>query len=153
MKSGSRKRKDLTVQRASKRGSDGLWPERSDKARLVAQDDYEKRREAEIVAAIRERGAARVDAAQIAPTNSHGPEFKLRGYYLSWPFACKSCGKDEVWTPHQQKWFYEVAKGDPNAGPSRCRPCRAAERRRKADARRVHLDGVERKQRASGGTR
>jgi Probable zinc-ribbon domain len=102
-------------------------------------------------AAITEGGAAIVDRSALTPTNSYGHDFELRGYYAPVPFVCKSCGKPEVWTPTQQKWWYEVAKGSPHAGPSRCRPCRAAERRRKAEAQRVHLEGLERKRKEKSG--
>jgi len=39
------------------------------------------------------------------------PEFIDRGYYLDQEFVCKDCGKHEVWTATQQKWWYEVAGG------------------------------------------
>ena len=98
------------------------------------------------------RGEVAVNKAALAPTGSYGySDFQLRGTYLLIPFACKSCGKEEVWTPQQQKWWYETAKGDPFSGPSMCRPCRATERRRKAEARRLHLEGVERKRKEKGG--
>lgn len=73
------------------------------------------------------------------------PEFLVRGTYLPMHFVCADCGKQEIWTGEQQKWWYEVAKGDLFSIAKRCRPCRAKERKRKADARRVHLEGVARK--------
>lgn len=77
------------------------------------------------------------------------PEFLTRGTYLPMHFVCAGCGKEEIWTAHQQKWWYEVAKGDLFSVAKRCRPCRAIERKRKADARRVHLDGVNAKKRTA----
>ena len=149
MKSGRGKRQELTTRRAAKRGVESPLPERSDNKRaayIVAENtEYEMYKQAEVDAAVREQGAVRVDLTQLAPTNSYGSSFMLCGYYLPVAFACKTCGKEEIWTPEQQKWFYEVVKGDPNAGPSRCRPCRVAERRRREEARRVHLEGLERK--------
>lgn len=70
------------------------------------------------------------------------PEFLSRGTYLPMHFVCADCGKQEIWTGEQQKWWYEIAKGDLFSIAKRCRPCRAKERKRKADARQVHLDGL-----------
>ena len=91
-------------------------------------------------------GAVAISKALLAHHNSYGdPEFLIRGTYLPMHFVCADCGKPEIWTAHQQKWWYEAAKGDLFSIATRCRPCRAAERKRKADARRVHLEGLERK--------
>jgi hypothetical protein len=76
------------------------------------------------------------------------PEFVERGYYLDEPFRCVDCGKEEVWTAAQQKWWYEVAKGDLFTVAKRCRPCRRRERERKTEARRVHLEGLAKKPRS-----
>ncbi len=70
------------------------------------------------------------------------PEFIRRGTYLPMHFVCRDCGKDEIWTAAQQKWWYEVAHGDLYSVAVRCRPCRRQEKRRKAEARRVHLQGI-----------
>lgn len=84
--------------------------------------------------------------ALLAPYNSYGqPQFVWYGFYEDQPFDCVGCGKQEVWTATQQKWWYEVAKGDVNTGASRCRNCRRKERERVAEARRVHLEGLARK--------
>lgn len=87
-----------------------------------------------------------VNASLLAPTNSFGrPDFVRRGFYIDAAFTCKDCGKQEIWTPRQQKWWYEVAKGDMFTVATRCRPCRRKEGERKAEARRVHLDGLKQK--------
>jgi Probable zinc-ribbon domain len=53
-----------------------------------------------------------VNEELLAPNNSYGaPDFVRRGYYVDTPFRCVDCGKEEVWTGTQQKWWYEVAKG------------------------------------------
>jgi hypothetical protein len=84
-----------------------------------------------------------VDASQLAPNNSYGvPEFVGRGFYVDEPFRCVDCGRDEVWTAAQQKWWYEVARGFVYSRSSRCRECRRRERERRAEARRVHLEGI-----------
>lgn len=92
-------------------------------------------------------GGVGVDKTALAPDSSYGvPEFVSRGYYVDLPFACKDCGKAEVWTASQQKWWYEVAKGGVWTTARRCRPCRHKERERREEARRVHLEGLARKQ-------
>ncbi|GAA5479848.1 hypothetical protein Hhel01_03367 [Haloferula helveola] len=68
-------------------------------------------------------------------------------YYLDWRFTCRDCGKAEVWTGAQQKWWFEDAGGEMEQIAIRCRNCRRKERERKAEARRVHFEGLERKRR------
>src|SRR4028119_727276 len=84
--------------------------------------------------------------ALLAPAASHSiADFFNRGYYQDKRFECVDCGKAEVWTASQQKWWYEVAKGDIQTTAIRCRSCRRKERERKNEARRIHLEGLERK--------
>jgi hypothetical protein len=90
-----------------------------------------------------------VNEELLAPNNSYGaPDFVRRGYYIDTPFRCVDCGKEEVWTGTQQKWWYEVAKGFAYSSAIRCRACRHKERQRRAEARRVHLEGLARKNQA-----
>jgi len=87
----------------------------------------------------------------MAPNNSYGaPDFVRRGYYLDRPFRCAGCGREEIWTAAQQKWWYEVAKGYLYSGAKLCRPCRRREQARRSEARRVHLEGLTRKGRKKG---
>jgi hypothetical protein len=72
-------------------------------------------------------------------------------FYLDHEFTCKDCGKTEVWTGRQQKWWYEVARGEMEQVAVRCRSCRQKENRRKEEARRAHLEGLERKSRTKRG--
>ena len=53
----------------------------------------------------------------------------VRYYYVDMPFVCKLCGKREVWTTEQQKFWYEDCKGDPNAVAIHCHDCRAKRKR------------------------
>jgi hypothetical protein len=90
--------------------------------------------------------AARVDAGKLAPDGSYGvPDFVTRGYYVNVAFVCQACGKHELWTATQQKWWYEVAKGGVWTTARLCRPCRRRERERRNEARRIHLEGIARK--------
>jgi len=87
-----------------------------------------------------------VNEKALVPNNSYGaPAFVRRGYYVDIPFRCVDCGKEEVWTGTQQKWWYEVAKGFVYSTAVRCRPCRRKKRAQSAESRRVHLEGIERK--------
>ena len=89
-----------------------------------------------------------VNVSALAPNNSYGaPQFVTRGYYLDVAFRCQDCGKQEVWTAAQQKWWYEVAKGYLYSTATRCRSCRRKEQARRREARRVHLEGLARKSR------
>ena len=84
-----------------------------------------------------------MNEALLAPCNNYGvPGFVRRGYYMDLPFRCVDCGKEEIWTGSQQKWWYEVAKGFVYSTAVRCRSCRRKQRERRAQARRVHLAGV-----------
>ena len=67
------------------------------------------------------------DISQVAPNNSWaGP----RLFYEDTPFTCRDCGKQEVWTAEQQKWWFEVAKGSIYSSAIRCRSCRKAQRQK-----------------------
>lgn len=88
-------------------------------------------------------GSVLADHAQLAHNTTYG---LLPLFYVDRAFTCKDCGVEQLWTAKQQKWWYEVAKGNIDATAVRCRPCRKIERERKALARRVHLQGLAKKQ-------
>ncbi|MCA9110925.1 MAG: zinc-ribbon domain containing protein [Planctomycetaceae bacterium] len=69
----------------------------------------------------RPAGAVAADCSKQAQNNS---ALLPPTYYVDKPFQCIDCGNEEVWTAEQQKWFYEVAKGDFRATAVRCRKCR-----------------------------
>ena len=74
-------------------------------------------------------GFVPVNSSALASNNSYGvPDFVQRGYYIDRPLRCIDCGKQEIWTGSQQKWWYEVAKGFDYSTAVRCRPCRRKER-------------------------
>jgi hypothetical protein len=87
--------------------------------------------------------AVAVDATKLAgwERSYSTPLYVTRGFYVPIPFTCKDCGKAEVWTPRQQKWWYEEAKGEPFSSATRCRPCRRRQRDRKAAQKRASEDG------------
>jgi hypothetical protein len=130
MKSGKQRRAEFDAKRAARAAKAAA--ERAQAARAALA-----------------REAARgvlVNREALAPHNSYGePEFVTRGFYADQPFECVDCGKAEIWTAEQQKWWYEVAKGNAFTAARRCRACRRRERERRAEARRVHLEGLARK--------
>jgi hypothetical protein len=71
-------------------------------------------------------GAIAADLTKHAKNGSYSPPL----YYVDQPFKCVDCGKAEVWTATQQKWYYEVAKGSIYGRAVRCRPCRKKHRER-----------------------
>lgn len=116
------------------------------KAAIRAEDARTLAKRATKARATHLKGQVLVNASNLLPTNSYGtPDFVLRGFYVDMPFSCKTCGKAQVWTATQQKWWYEAAKGDVWTIAVLCRPCRLRERDRKVAARKVHLDGLARK--------
>jgi Probable zinc-ribbon domain len=91
-------------------------------------------------------GTVPVNEERLAPYKSYGaPDYVYRGFYVDRPFTCGKCGKEEIWTATQQKWWYEVAKGYVYSAAKYCRPCRRKEQARRAEARRIHLDGLAKK--------
>jgi Probable zinc-ribbon domain len=97
-------------------------------------------------------GTAPVNENLLAPYKSYGaPDYVMRGYYQDFPFRCQGCGKEETWTAAQQKWWYEVSKGYVFSSAKLCRACRKKEQARRAEAKRVHLEGVARKKAARRG--
>jgi len=91
---------------------------------------------------LRRPGVVVADLKELAHNNTYG---LLPAYYLDKPFSCVDCGTEEVWTAKQQKWWYEVAKGNINTTAVRCRSCRKIKQAIKAKARSVHLEGLARK--------
>lgn len=69
-------------------------------------------------------------------------------FYKDEPFDCIDCGAQELWTAKQQKWWFEEIGALYHRKAVRCRPCRIKERIRKTEARRVHAEGILRKQQA-----
>ena len=99
--------------------------------------------------AAKKRHAARVGRVPVDQSRIRASGFGvgpwIPEYYDDVSFASKDCGSQETWTATQQKWWYEVAGGLFDTTAVRCRTCRAKERARKSDARRVHLEGLAKK--------
>jgi len=107
--------------------------------------DIKRRRAARRLKAQAKRESPRqpVNFEALAPHGSRGqPDFVERGQYADIRFTCVDCGAGQVWTPTQQKWYFEVAKGSVWNKPRRCRKCRIIQRNRRNEARRIHMEGV-----------
>ena len=87
-------------------------------------------------------GAVAADASQLSHNNTYSP---LPLFYVDKVVVCRQCGTEEVWPAERQKWWYEVAKGNIFTQAVLCSSCRRVDKDRKAEARRVHLDGLARK--------
>jgi len=119
------------------------------RAKRALEESITRSRQEAKECAERLKGQVLVNPTLLRPTNSYSiPDFVEREFYVDKPFQCKDCGKSEIWTASQQKWWYETAKGDVWTTAIRCRSCRRRERIRKADARRIHQQGVARKRAA-----
>ena len=70
---------------------------------------------------------------------------KVPDYYYDRWFDCRICGMRELWTAKQQQRWYEEQGGEIETIAIHCNACRRKERLRRADARKVHLEGLERK--------
>jgi hypothetical protein len=77
-------------------------------------------------------GAVAADISQQIPINTYGSP---KSFYVDIAFKCRDCGREEVWTAKQQKWFYEVAKGSLHATAVRCRECRTRLREQREQQR------------------
>jgi hypothetical protein len=66
-------------------------------------------------------GAILADTSRQARGSSRGAR---REFYVEVEFTCRDCGIEDAWTPQQQKWFYEVAKGSLYVTATRCQECR-----------------------------
>ena len=86
--------------------------------------------------------SVKADHDELKHNNTYGP---LPLFYVDKLVVCKDCGKQEVWRADQQKWWYEVAKGHIDSKAVKCRDCRKQDREKKAIARKIHLEGIEKK--------
>lgn len=136
MKSNKQKRQELAEKRGTK------------EAKRQEENQEQKRRRQ--WARLRAGDIALVDRTKLhsygrlifskPSDNSKNPRF-----YEDRPFTCKDCGKQELWSAHQQKWWYEQMGGNVETTAVRCRECRAKERARKEEANRIREEGLERK--------
>ena len=77
--------------------------------------------------------AVPADHSQLSHINTYG---SLPEFYLDRPFACRKCGKREVWKARDQKWYYEKAKWHIDAKAVECHDCRTEKKSMTAAPRR-----------------
>ena len=87
-------------------------------------------------------GAVMADHAELAHNNTYD---LLPRFYVDRAIVCRQCGIEEVWPAERQKWWYEVAKANISAVAVLCRSCREVKKAKRAEARRVHLEGLAKK--------
>jgi len=92
-------------------------------------------------------GAVAADPEQLRHNNTYG-QFPL--FYVDRAFSCRDCNQAQLWTAKQQKWWYEVAKGNVYSHAVRCRACRRVAEARVEAARSVAEAGLARKREAMG---
>lgn len=127
MKSGKQRRLEIRMQRRQK--AEKL-------AASIKKTDFQLKFNLLVV------GQVEANHAELVHNNTYGD---LPLFYIDKAFDCRDCGSPELWTAKQQKWWYEIAKGNINAMAVRCRSCRKKEQLRKAEARKIHLDGIAKK--------
>jgi hypothetical protein len=64
--------------------------------------------------------------ADISQQSPHTSFAGVPLYYEDVTFTCINCGREELWSAEQQKWWYEIAKGYIFSKAIRCRACRLA---------------------------
>jgi hypothetical protein len=84
-------------------------------------------------------GALPADQGKLAHDGTYGPRPR---FYVDEPFTCVDCGREEVWTAADQKWWYEDAKGKIATRANRCLACRRKRRLKRSQERRVHIEGL-----------
>jgi len=88
-------------------------------------------------------GSVMADHSELEHNNTYGP---LPIFYVDKLVICRDCSAKEVWRAEQQKWWYEVAKGNINSEAVKCSACRKNDKETKAIARKIHLDGIAQKE-------
>ena len=81
------------------------------------------------------------DHVELAHNNTYGP---LPLYYVDKPFDCQGCGANEVWTAKNQKWWYEIAKGNIDSTAVHCLSCRIKRRKEKEQQRMLMSEAAKR---------
>jgi hypothetical protein len=122
MKSGRQRREEILDRRRQR-------------ARIAKRSSFAPWREPDRVPA----GAIPAEQANLLHDRTYGPRPR---FYVDQPFTCVECGTEEVWTASDQKWWYEEAKGKIATRANRCLACRRRRRLRRAQERRIHIEGM-----------
>ena len=87
-------------------------------------------------------GAVMADPLQLTHNNTYG---LLPRFYVDKVVECRQCGKEEVWPAERQKWWYRSREGQHQYSGRAVSFLPCGREGTKDEARRVHLEGVERK--------
>jgi hypothetical protein len=87
-------------------------------------------------------GAVLAEENALLHNNTYG---RLPRFYVDKIIVCRECGREEIWPAERQKWWYEVAKGNIHSMAVLCRSCREVNKKRKDEARRIHMEGLRQK--------
>ena len=82
----------------------------------------------------------RVDRTKV---RHHSLYFDVPSVYRDKKFQCRTCGKQEVWTARQQKWWYEEAGGYLETTAVHCRECRDKRNKEKREQK-EHMERMAR---------
>ena len=82
------------------------------------------------------KNAVKAEPTQLAHNNSWSP---APLFYVDKEFTCVDCGSHEIWTAKQQKWWYEIIKGQIYSIAVRCRRCRNIIKKQK-DEQKAHME-------------
>jgi hypothetical protein len=114
------------------------------RAEIMAKRNERKQRQFNKIIFPHPKSGLKVNRERLGAHNYLGysvPEFVIRGTYEPVAFNCQDCGAEQVWSGKSQKWWYEVMLGTMHSTAIRCRPCRAKERERIANARIASAEG------------
>jgi len=116
------------------------------KLKLTRADKKAESERSELLAGLKRGTIIAVDRLKVF---SRSVLPKIPDYYRDTLFTCKDCGEREVWTAKQQQRWYEEQGAEIEAIAIRCRACRRKEKLRRDTARKIHLEGIERKRNAT----
>lgn len=126
MKSGKQRRQEIRARRI-KRALAKITPNNDNPWLMI--DGVKKLPQGYILA----------DAEQLLHNTTYSP---MPLYYTDRAFVCATCGDHDLWTAKQQKWWYEIAKGNIETFAIHCRPCRIIKRRARDLSRKAHFTGL-----------
>ena len=143
MGSNKQKRQKLKLKRVERRAE----LKRAElRAALLARQRKAELEKAALLPGLKKGTIIAVDRSKIISRNTI-PE--IPDYYRDTWFTCKDCGEQELWTAKQQQRWYEEQGGEIEAIAVRCHACRRKEKRRRANACKLHLEGLARRRNAT----
>lgn len=75
------------------------------------------------------------DHSELIHNSTYGP---LPLFYVDKPFSCQDCKAVEIWTAKNQKWWFEIVKGNIDSTAINCLSCRI-KRRTEKELQKAHM--------------